>query len=282
MADKRRLTRHTAPDRTSVLCRPPKAGTTIGEAVRCTQPDSQQQPGRRGVSVGVKASIATMDDAAVRDGPSVRALVDGRALVESSYDAYQRQLFSFALRATRDPGAAEDLVQEAFARLLVEVDAGRAPANVRAWLFRVIANLVVSGGRRATVARNRLDDLVRNGSEPGPEPAYLDREQHSLLDDALAELDLDARTALVMAADGFRGIEIADAIGRSPTATRTLMCRSTGSNGGTDRPRSMRSQRQSRPPPARSGDPAGAGEVTLAGTRLEVTDFRQSWGRGTD
>ena len=59
-----------------------------------------------------------------------------------------------------------------------------------------------------------------------------------MLDDALAELDLDARTALVMAANGFKGIEIADAIGRSGTATRTLMCRSRlqlrqrlGSNG---------------------------------------------------
>ena len=108
----------------------------------------------------------------------------------------------------------------------MEVDAGRAPANIRAWLFRVIANLAVSGGRRASVARNRLDALVRNGSEPGPEPAYLDREQHSMLDDALAELDLDARTALVMAANGFKGIEIAEAIGRSGTATRTFMCRS--------------------------------------------------------
>ena len=182
--------------------------------------------------------MAIMDDAAFREGPSALAPVDARALVASSYDTYQRQLFSFALRAARDSGTAEDLVQEAFARLLVEVDAGRAPANVRAWLFRVVANLAVSGGRRASVARNRLDGLARNGSEPGPEPAYLDREQRSMLDDALAELDLDARTALVMAANGFKGIEIADAIGRSGTATRTLMCRSRlqlrqrlGSNG---------------------------------------------------
>ena len=42
----------------------------------------------------------------------------------------------------------------------------------------------------------------------------------------LGELGADARTALLMAANGFSGLEIADAIGRSPNATRTLMCRS--------------------------------------------------------
>ena len=42
----------------------------------------------------------------------------------------------------------------------------------------------------------------------------------------LGELGADARTALLMAANGFNGLEIADAIGRSPNATRTLMCRS--------------------------------------------------------
>ena len=46
------------------------------------------------------------------------------------------------------------------------------------------------------------------------------------LDVALGELEEDARTALLMAASGFNGMEIAEAIGRSANATRTLMCRS--------------------------------------------------------
>jgi len=35
----------------------------------------------------------------------------------------------------------------------------------------------------------------------------------------------DARTCLLMAANGFSGREIADAIGRSELATRALICR---------------------------------------------------------
>jgi DNA-directed RNA polymerase specialized sigma24 family protein len=43
--------------------------------------------------------------------------------------------------------------------------------------------------------------------------------------DALAGLTPDARTALMLAAHGFTGHEIAEAIGRSDLATRSLLCR---------------------------------------------------------
>lgn len=146
-------------------------------------------------------------------------------LVALSYDKHNRELFGFALRASRDVETAEDLVHEAFIRLIVEMDAGRTPDNIRAWLFRVVANLAVSGGRRLTVAKRQLGALVTVETVAGPEPAYLDAERNSDLDAILGELGADARTALLMAASGFNGMEIADAIGRSANATRTLMCR---------------------------------------------------------
>jgi RNA polymerase sigma factor (sigma-70 family) len=148
------------------------------------------------------------------------------ARVSAIYDAHQRELFSFTLRACRDREAAEDLVHESFVRLIVELDAGREPTNVRAWLYRVIANLVVSRGRRATVAQRQLGALAVDETERGPELVLLGRERRSDLETLLGELGEDARTSLLMAANGFSGMEIAEAIGRSPNATRTLMCRS--------------------------------------------------------
>lgn len=172
--------------------------------------------------------MATMDEFAAPSTPVAMALPRPTTidLVSATYDAHQRELYSFALRSSRDPDRADDLVQEAFIRLIVEIDADRTPDNLRAWLYRVIANLVVSGGRRATVARRHAGALVESDVDEGPEPAYLQHERRSDLEDALAELDVDARTALVMAASGFRGMEIAEAIGRSGNATRTMMCRS--------------------------------------------------------
>ena len=57
----------------------------------------------------------------------------------------------------------------------------------------------------------------------GPSPPTLDHERQAGIDVVLGELDEDARTALLMAASGFNGMEIAEAIGRSGNATRTLM-----------------------------------------------------------
>jgi len=150
---------------------------------------------------------------------SARSTVE---LVETIYDAHQRELFTFAVRACRDHEAAEDLVHEAFIRLIGEMQADRTPRQVRAWLYRVVANLIVSQARHAIVVE-RHASTTRD--DVGPERTYLDREQQSYLDIALGELGEDALTALLMAASGFNGMEIADAIGRSGNATRTLMSR---------------------------------------------------------
>jgi len=126
---------------------------------------------------------------------------------------------------TRDASAAEDLAQEAFLRLSTEVRAGRMPDNVGAWLHRVGVNLATSRGRRASVAERRKAELVERGSAPSPEMAALEAEEHRTLRAALETLGETDRRALVLAAHGYRGPEIARRIGRTEGATRTLLCR---------------------------------------------------------
>jgi RNA polymerase sigma-70 factor (ECF subfamily) len=166
-------------------------------------------------------SMGDVDSLIARSASAGQPVAD---LIGSIYDGHQRELFTFALRACRDPEAAEDLVHEAFVRLIVEVEASRTPHNARAWLYRVVANLLLSRARHATVA-DRQRGAAPIGDDEGPESAYMTHERHEAVDVALAELDQDARTALLMAANGFNGIEIAEAIGRSSNATRVLMFR---------------------------------------------------------
>jgi len=155
--------------------------------------------------------------------------VTADALVVAAWTDHHEEIFAFLVRTTRDPEVAEDLLGEAFLRLTCEARAGRAPDNVRAWLYRVGANLAVSRGRRVTTA---LRGLVRVGSTSAPpvttstpETSYLARESRAALLGVLADLDPGARAALLLAAEGFSGAEIAAAIGRSESATRTLLCR---------------------------------------------------------
>jgi RNA polymerase sigma-70 factor (ECF subfamily) len=178
-----------------------------------------------GVTVDVNALARSMSDLKALAPAAIVPDEPVTACISDIYDEHQRELFTFALRTCRDREAAEDLLQESFVRLIVEADAGRMPTNPRAWLYRVIANLAISRGRRATTAQRQLGALAVGEADEGPEAELIERERRSDLDAVLGELGVDARTALVLAANGFNGLEIAEAIGRTGNATRTLMCR---------------------------------------------------------
>ena len=171
----------------------------------------------------MNALVLGMGDVESKMSRSARSDAPTTVLVAAIYDNHHRELYTFAVRACRDHQAAEDLVHEAFIRLIVEIEAGRAPRHARAWLYRVVANLIASRGRHATVVERHASAI--GDEDAGPEPAYLQQERQARIDVVLGELDEDARTALLMAASGFNGMEIAEAIGRSGNATRSLMCR---------------------------------------------------------
>jgi len=126
---------------------------------------------------------------------------------------------------TRDRDVADDLVQESFLRLVKELNAGRSPENVSAWLFRVCSNLAMSRGRRITTVQKFIRGALRPADAPPADMEILRREENTTLLEGLARLPADARAALLMAAQGFSGREIAEAIGRNEAATRTMMFR---------------------------------------------------------
>jgi RNA polymerase sigma-70 factor (ECF subfamily) len=164
------------------------------------------------------------------DGSTVRQLPRGPdGFVVSIYEAHHAEVYAFLVRSTRDPSAAEDLLQETFLRLTTEARAGRAPEQVRAWLFRVASNLAVSRARRhatASTYMGRYGQAEHDGMvmDP-PEASALRHERNETLERALADLPADARVALLLSAHGFRGEEIAETIGRSHGATRSMLLR---------------------------------------------------------
>jgi len=151
-----------------------------------------------------------------------------RAAVELAFDAHAPRLRSILLGITRDPQVAEDLAQEAFVRLFVETRAGRAPENAGGWLYRTASNLAVSRARRSSVARRFAPMLVDREPRPSPEAEAIRDERTAQLRAALHELSPAERSALVWAAEGLSGGEIADRLGKSQVAVRTMLCRARG------------------------------------------------------
>jgi RNA polymerase sigma factor (sigma-70 family) len=146
-------------------------------------------------------------------------------IVLDSYRAHGAALYAFLVQATRDPDAAADLLQEAYLRLLREVRAGRAPGDARAWLYRVAGNLAISRGRRRRSAERWLPWLVRHETVDSPEADLVFREDQRRVLAQLTDLPADGRVAVLMAAHGFSGPEIAAALGRSELAARSLLFR---------------------------------------------------------
>ncbi|HEY3333907.1 MAG TPA: sigma factor [Candidatus Limnocylindrales bacterium] len=78
------------------------------------------------------------------------------SVVVAAWADYHQEVFAFLVRTARDVAVAEDLLQETFLRLTREARAGRTPDNVRAWLYRVGANLAVLRACRLDVSRRHL------------------------------------------------------------------------------------------------------------------------------
>ena len=146
-------------------------------------------------------------------------------LIEAAYRDHAAAIHGVALRSTRDPELAADVTHEAFVRLVIEAQAGRCPDNIRAWLYRTSANLVVSRARREAVARRAAPRLARTDGPAQPDAIAVLREAQLELETALAALPLADRIALLMAANGETGEAIASHLGRSHAATRTLLSR---------------------------------------------------------
>ena len=146
-------------------------------------------------------------------------------LVEVAYTEHQPMLVRFLTQVTRDGEAAQDLAQEAFLRLAFEIQAGRLPNDTGAWLRRVGSNLAVSRGRHLQVVDRHAGSLPRPAEPESPEHVVVQGELVAAVGGVMAQLSGTERRALALAANGYGSMEIAASVGRSPGATRTLLCR---------------------------------------------------------
>lgn len=66
----------------------------------------------------------------------------------SAVTPFADQLYPTALRMTRNPADAEDLVQETFTKAFANFHQFRAGTNLRAWLYRILTNTFINNYRK--------------------------------------------------------------------------------------------------------------------------------------
>lgn len=162
--------------------------------------------------------------------------------VEAELDA----LYGVAMRLTRNPADAEDLVADAVARAWSSIDALEDWGRFRAWIFRIMHNHFISGYRKASRAPDFFGLEAHREAPEGEDLASLlfaqpdeflqwwaDPEKE-VVDRLLGEQIMTAvnglpeafrETILLVNVDGLGYDEAAEALGVPPGTVRSRMKR---------------------------------------------------------
>jgi RNA polymerase sigma-70 factor (ECF subfamily) len=167
------------------------------------------------------AGAATLDEIAC-----LEAMRRGDpACLGGFFEAWGDRLYRLALRLTGDPATAEDVVQEAFLKLMRGADRIEGRSGLATWLYRVAYNASLDRLRE----RRALLQLPEDEHDaPLPQPTVLaplprspeallrDAETRQALEQAIAELPHAQRAAFLLRdVEGLTTAEAAEALGLS-------------------------------------------------------------------
>ncbi len=122
-------------------------------------------------------------------------------------------LFNLALKLTRNPKDAEDLVQETFLRAYRFFDSYKPGTHIKAWLFRILRNTFINRYRAAKARPEEVDfskieavydklvqdDFLHANQPQTPERVVLDGVIDAEIQEAIDALAEEYRTVLILA-----------------------------------------------------------------------------------
>ncbi|MGQ0576326.1 MAG: sigma-70 family RNA polymerase sigma factor [Pseudonocardia sp.] len=190
------------------------------------------EPTRHAVPASTPAAEQTPEQALAQEQESA---AERAARFERDAMPLIDQLYGAALRMTRNPADAEDLVQETFLKAYAAFGTFRAGTNLKAWLYRILTNTYINGYRRRQrqPLQSPTDEItdwqIAQAGEhtsqglPSAEAEALDRLPDDAVKTALQRLPDDFRMAVYLAdVEGFAYKEIAEIMG---TPIGTVMSR---------------------------------------------------------
>jgi RNA polymerase sigma-70 factor, ECF subfamily len=157
----------------------------------------------------------------VEDGLVLRAKQGDRNAYGELVGRYYEGVIRVVYRLCGDAQIAQDATQEAFIRAWLKLPGFQPRAPFRNWVFRIVVNTALDILRQKPEEslENNAEVLVMAEKTPGPEAAYLAKEQVDLLQAAVRGLPEAARAVLVLREYGGMSYEEIAAVLEIPLGT---------------------------------------------------------------
>jgi len=220
----------------TVLLDDPELDSSTMDDEKLTDPAGEQTDGEQPETdrAAVEAELDAIDSEDIRRGAKRSSLPPEqlRALFEEQAIPFMDQLYAAAMRMTRNPADAGDLVQDTYAKAYTAFAQFQQGTNLKAWLYRILTNTFINGYRKnqRNPYQNTIDDLedwqlgsaesiTQGRSTRSAEAEAIDHLPDSDVKEALQAIPEDFRLAVYLAdVEGFAYQEIAD-IMKTPVGT---------------------------------------------------------------
>ena len=145
--------------------------------------------------------------------------------VEQIYQDERERIYAYLVQFGLPAAGAQELTQDTFLRLYLEMQKGDSIENPRAWLYRVAHNLALRSRERESRFERLDPEWGHADHRPDPERALLERSQQFALHRAVLDLSPQQRNCLHLRVQGLRYREIAETLGISTSAVSEFLRR---------------------------------------------------------